>query len=111
MYAIILNELKAVLKTSAREVQSGVVNRTSVESTSQDEDFHEVKRSKRHISNNTSQTVEKSNKPVPISAAAKLPPKALLTRNFFAPVRNADMDTECICAENTYGAGRFRKTR
>jgi hypothetical protein len=66
MYAVTLNELKAVLKVSAR---------TSVESTAQDDDFQEVKRRRRHISNNTSQTSKKSTKPVPTSAAIKTPPK------------------------------------
>jgi hypothetical protein len=56
MYAVTLNELKAVLKVSAQTGPSGMVNKTSVESTAQDDDCHEVKRSKRHICNNISQT-------------------------------------------------------
>jgi hypothetical protein len=62
MYAIILKELKAVLKVNAQAGQSGAVSRTSVDSTAQDVDFHEAKRCKRHISNNTSQTAKKSAK-------------------------------------------------
>jgi hypothetical protein len=38
----------AVLKVSAQEDQSGAVNKTSVESLTQDDDFQEVKRRKRH---------------------------------------------------------------
>jgi hypothetical protein len=53
MYTVTPTELKTVLKMSAQAGQSGVVNTTSVESTSQD-DFREVKRRKRLISNYTS---------------------------------------------------------
>jgi hypothetical protein len=59
MYAVTLNELKAVSKVSAQEVQSGAVNKTSVKSTAQDDDFQEIKRRNRHISNNASQTAKK----------------------------------------------------
>jgi hypothetical protein len=65
-----------------------------VESAAQDDDFQEVKRLKRHISDYTSQTAKKSIKLVPISAAVKLLPKVVLTCNFFAPLRTTDMDTE-----------------
>jgi hypothetical protein len=51
MHAVTLNEVKAILKASAQAGQSGVVNKTSVASTTQDKDFHEVKRRKRHIPN------------------------------------------------------------
>jgi hypothetical protein len=49
----------------------------------QDGDFHAVKRHKKHIPNNTSQTANKSAIPVPTSTAVKLPPKAVVTHNFF----------------------------
>jgi hypothetical protein len=39
MYAVTLSEQKAVLKVSAQAGQSGAVNKTSVESTAQDDDF------------------------------------------------------------------------
>jgi hypothetical protein len=80
--------------------QSGGVNKTSVESTAQDDDFWEIKRHRRHISNDTSQTAKKLTKPVPTSAAVKLPPKAVLSRNFFTPFRTTDMDMEPTGAEN-----------
>jgi hypothetical protein len=54
------------------------VNKTTVESTAQDDDFQKVKRRKRHISKDTSQTVKKSTKSVPISTADKRLPKAEL---------------------------------
>jgi hypothetical protein len=76
------------------------VNETSVESTAQD-DFQEVKRRKRHISNNTSPTAKNSTKPVATSAAVKMPTKAALTRNFFSSLRTTGMDTETTDAENT----------
>jgi hypothetical protein len=43
---------------NAQAGQSGAVNKTSLESMAQDDDFQEVKRCKRHISNNTSQTAK-----------------------------------------------------
>jgi hypothetical protein len=48
MYTVTLNELKAVLKVGIGEIccpegQSGAVNKTSVESTAQDDDFWEEK--------------------------------------------------------------------
>jgi hypothetical protein len=71
-----------------------------VESTAQ-----EVNRCKRHNSNDTSKTAKKSTKPVLTSAAVKLTPKAMLTRNFFTPLRTINMDTE------TTGAGGSQKIR
>jgi hypothetical protein len=76
------------------------MNKTSVELTVQDDDFHEVKRRKMHFSNDTSQTAKKSTKPVSTFAAVKFAPKAVLTRNFFATLRTADMNTETTGAPN-----------
>jgi hypothetical protein len=101
MYTVTLNELKAVLKVSAQAGHSGAVNKTSLESTAQDDDFQKVKRRKRHFSNGTSEIAKQSTKSVSISAAVKLPPKAVSTRNFFAPFRTTDRDTETTGAENT----------
>jgi hypothetical protein len=92
--------MKAILKVSSHAGQSGVVSKTSLESTAQD-NFQEVKRNKRHISNNTWQTAKKSTKPVPTSTTVKLPPKAVLTHNFFAPLRTTDMDTGTTGTEDT----------
>jgi hypothetical protein len=47
------------------------------------------------------QTAKKSTKPVPTFTAVKLPPKAVLTHNFFTPLRTADMDTDTAVTENT----------
>jgi hypothetical protein len=76
---------------SAQAGQSAAVNETSLESTAQDDDFREVKRRKRNVSNHTSQTAKKSNKPVPTCTAVKLSPKAVFTRNFLAPLRPMTM--------------------
>jgi hypothetical protein len=100
-----MNGLKAVLKMSAQAGQGGAVNKTSVESTAQGDNYQEVMRRKRYSSNNTSQTAKKSTKPVPTSEAFKMPPIAVLTRNFFATLRTTDMDTE------TTGTVGSRKTR
>jgi hypothetical protein len=101
MYTVTMNELKAVMKVNAQAVQSGAVNKTSVESMAQDDNFQKAKRRKRHISNNTSQTAKKSTKVVPTSAVIKLPPKAVLTHNFVVPLRTTDMDTGTTGIENT----------
>jgi hypothetical protein len=92
MYTVTLNELKAVLMVNALAGQSGAVNKTSMGSTAQN-DLQEVQRRKGRISN-TSQSAKKSTKPVPISGAVNLPPKAVLTRQFFSPLRTTGMDTE-----------------
>jgi hypothetical protein len=101
MYDVTLNELKAVLKVSAHAGQSDAMSKTSVRSTAHDDYFQEVKRRRRRISNNTSQTAEKSSKPVPTTATVKLPPKATFTRNFFTALRTTDMVMETTGAEIT----------
>lgn len=67
----------------------------------QDDNFQEVKRRKRCISNNTSQRAKKLTKSIPTSIAVKLPPKAVLTHTFFTLLRTTDMDTESNGTENT----------
>jgi hypothetical protein len=113
LYAVTLNELKAVLKVSAQEGQSGAVNKSSVESTAQDDDFHEVTRpqSYKSISNNTSQTTKKSTKQIPTSAAVEMPPQAVSTREFFASLRATTVDTETIEVEETLPEQEAPKTR
>jgi hypothetical protein len=101
MYTVTLNELKAVLKVSAQAGQSRGVNKTSVESTAQNEDFRELKTRKRRYYDDTSQTAKKSNISVQKSAAFKLPKKLGITRNFFAPLRtNNNMYAETSGADN-----------
>jgi hypothetical protein len=81
-------KLKAVLKVNAQAGRSGIVNKTSLESTAQNDDFQEVKRRKRHISVDTSQIGKMPSKSVPISTAVKQTPKTLPNRNFFATPQN-----------------------
>jgi hypothetical protein len=70
-YEVTLNELKAVLKVSVQAGQSDAVNKTSVESTTHDADFQEVKRRKRLIS----QTAKKSTKPILTTGAENTLPE------------------------------------
>jgi hypothetical protein len=72
-----------------------------VESTARDVDFQEINRRKRDISNNTSQPAKKSTEPVPTSTPVKLPPKSVLTYDFFASLRTTDMNTEAAGTEDT----------
>jgi hypothetical protein len=83
------------------EGKGGAVNKTSVESVAQNDDFQEVSRRKRHISNNTSQTAKKSTKPIPISEAVKMPSKTMLICDFSAPLGTNDMCMETTGADNT----------
>jgi hypothetical protein len=98
LFTALYSILNAVLKVSAQAGHCGALNKTSVESTAHD--FQEV-RCKMHISNNTSQTAKNSTKPVPTSAAVEIPPKVVLTRNFFSPLRTTGMDMETTDAEDT----------
>jgi hypothetical protein len=79
MYRATVNELKAVLKVSAQTGRSGAENKTTLESMALDDDFRRVKTRKRPISNDASQMARKLTKSVPISAAVKLTPQAMLT--------------------------------
>jgi hypothetical protein len=100
MCTVRLYELTSILEVSAQAGQSGAVNKTSLESTAED-DYQEVKRHTRPISNDTSQRAKRSTKPVPTFAAVKLSPKTLITRKFFAPVRTTDTDKETTGARGS----------
>jgi hypothetical protein len=92
---------------SAQEIYNGAVNNTSSEPAAQDDEFREVKRSKRHNSNDTSQSAKKTTKRIPTSATVKLPPKAVSTRNFFAPFRTTDVDTVILEQRTCYRGRRL----
>jgi hypothetical protein len=79
------------------------VNKTSFESTAQDDDLQQVRDAGGISVNDTSETGKKS--------AVKQPPKTVPTRNFFAPLRTNGMDTETTGAENTTGEGGFQNIR
>jgi hypothetical protein len=75
MYTVTLKELKGVLKISAQAGHIEAVNKASVESTGQDDDFRELKRRKWYSCNDSSQTAKKLITSVPTSTDVKLPPK------------------------------------
>jgi hypothetical protein len=85
MYMVTLKELQAVLKVNTQTGQSGEVNETSLESKAQDDDFQEVKRCKRCISNDTSEMTMKLTKSVLISTTVKQTPKAVPTQLLRTP--------------------------
>jgi hypothetical protein len=49
MYMVTLKELNTILKVKAQARQSEAVNKTSLNSTAQDDHFQEVKRCKRYL--------------------------------------------------------------
>jgi hypothetical protein len=109
MYTVTLIEMKAV---STQAKHSDSLNDTSSDSTAQDDDLLEVKKRKKHNSDDTSQSAKNSTKTVAISAALKLPPKAVSTLKFFAHLRTTGMDTETAGAEKRFtGAGGSHKIR
>jgi hypothetical protein len=68
----IYNEVyRIVVKVNTETGQSGAVNKTSLESTAQNDNFQQVKRRKRRISNDASETTMKSTKSVPILTTVK----------------------------------------
>jgi hypothetical protein len=78
-----LTELKAILKMSAQEGQRDAANKTSVELTTQYDDFQEVKGRKRNISNNTSRTAKRLANPlktVTVLNSSQLPGRGHLIR-------------------------------
>jgi hypothetical protein len=101
MYTVTLNELKAVQKVSAQEGQIGAVNKTSVESTTQDDDFQEV-RDAADISLIIPHRLPRSrlNQSLHPQLSGLLQKQRELF-NFFAPLRPTDRDMETTGAENT----------
>jgi hypothetical protein len=79
-YTVTLNELKSLLKASSQ----------------QGDDFKEVRNRKRHSSQEATNTPKKATLPTPSGKVA--------TRNFFAPLRTANMDTDPPAAEPSSAA-------
>jgi hypothetical protein len=102
MYTVTLKELQAVLKENTKTRQIGAVNKTSLESTAQDDDFQDVNGRRRRISNDISETTMKSTKSIPISTIVKQTLKAVPNRKFFEPLRTNNMDMETTGAEKTF---------
>jgi hypothetical protein len=86
-YTVTLNDLKSILKASNSAGKT-------TEKPTQEEGFQEVRRRKRHS------TTEKA-MPTAASAAVSTLPKEGATRNFFAPVRAAEMDMDSTSSENS----------
>jgi hypothetical protein len=86
-----LQEIKALLKVSTTTQQTA-------KKPTQEQGFQEVRRRKRHSSNEAARTPEKI-LVTAAPAAVNTTPKTVPTRNFFAPLRTADMDTEASDTE------------
>jgi hypothetical protein len=92
-YTVALQELKAVLKASNPAGQPQIPK----SSATQEDGFKEVRRRKRHSTGEAARTPKK---PVTTaSATIDTPASVAATRNFFAPLRTAIMDTDCACTE------------
>jgi hypothetical protein len=93
-YTVAVKELKSLLKTS----NSAGRNNATTESVkpSQDDGFKEVRRRKRHSTNEAALTSKK-----PAAEAKNTPNKEVAMRNFFAPLRATNMDTDTSGAEAT----------
>jgi hypothetical protein len=79
-YTVTLNELKSLLKSS-----------TQARQTSQGDGFQEVRSRKRHSTAEAARSPKKAAVPTP---AGQVP-----TKNFFAPLRTAQMDTNAPDAQ------------
>jgi hypothetical protein len=91
-YTVTLNELKDVLKASIT-AKSGTTGPSP-----QDDGFQEVRRRKRH---NTQEAAKTSNEGAVQSALQPEAnsPKEVVTRNFYAPLRTTNMDTDAANTE------------
>jgi hypothetical protein len=85
-YTVALQELKALLKVSTTTSQTA-------KKPTQEEDFQEVRRRKRHSSNEVART-PKTILVTAAPAAVNTTPKTVPTRNLFASLRTASMNTE-----------------
>jgi hypothetical protein len=91
-YTVTLNELKDLLKASIT-VKSGTTGPTP-----QDDGFQEVRRRKRHNTQEAAKTPKKAaiqSTPQPEITS----PKEVATRNFYAPMRTTEMDTDAANTE------------
>jgi hypothetical protein len=91
-YTVALQELKALLKASSPAGNS----ETTKCAASQEDVFNEVRRRKRHITNEDAPTSKKTG-----CAAEVTPPKEVTTRNFFDPIRTTPMDADAADAQAT----------
>jgi hypothetical protein len=91
-YTVSLNELKGLLKTSTN-AKSGTTG-----SPRQDDGFQEVRRRKRL----NTQEATKTSKKAAVQSTPRpefISPKEIATRDFYAPLRTTEMDTDAPSAE------------
>jgi hypothetical protein len=91
-YTVSLHELKAVLKASTPAGKF----KTPKSAATQEDGFKEARRRKRHNTNENAPTSKKA-----AFSAVDTPPKVVATRNYFAPLRASDMDTDSTNTEAT----------
>jgi hypothetical protein len=93
IYTVTLDELKDLLKASNLAGQQ----------TTQEGGFQEVRRWKRRATHETAGISKKSALKTETSPGLNItpPPKEVVTRNIFAPLRAADMDTDATGTEAT----------
>jgi hypothetical protein len=98
-YTVALQELKSVLKSSSSKAGNSSTQQ-GTKQTAKEEGFQEVRKRKRYSSNEAAKT---SKKPVvtALTAVVTTTPKAVPTKNFFAPLRVATMATEPYSVEES----------
>jgi hypothetical protein len=101
-YTVALHELKAVVKANIPTGQS----KTPKSAATQEDGFKEIRRRKRHSKNETAPTSRKAVLTA-VSAAVDTARNEFATRNFVAPLRECDMDTD---SANTESSPREAKT-
>jgi hypothetical protein len=93
-YTVTLQGIKAVIKARTLADQTNIP-KTTGQQTNKKDDFQEVRRRKRRATNETTGTSKKATVQNKTSTALNIPlPKEVVTRNFFAPFRATDMDTD-----------------
>jgi hypothetical protein len=98
-YTVTLIEIKAVLKVSTLASQTKSLT-TGGEQLTQKEGFKEVRRRKRHNTDVAARTSKKAAVQDKISDALNTLAKGVVTRNYFALLRTADMDTDTSGTES-----------
>jgi hypothetical protein len=83
-YTVILKELKAVIKARTLADQINVP-KTTGQQTKKEDDFQEVRRRKRRATHETTGTSKKATVQTKKSSALNMPPKEVVTRNFWPP--------------------------
>jgi hypothetical protein len=98
-YTVTLQELKAVLEARTLAGRTDLP-KTTGQQTTQEDCFQEVRRPKRHATDETIGTSKKAAVQTKTSPSLNIPPpKDLVTRNFFAPLRTVDMDADAFGTE------------